>query len=53
MDFVHGVGTTGMKTMMEKQMDLHVNSAGKDKNILTWEETAPGKINFGCRVIQR
>ena len=43
MDFVHGVSTSRVKTMMERQMDMHVSKMAREGGYLTWEETLPGK----------
>ena len=42
MDFVHGVSITGMKTMMEKQMEIYKNQDRREIRSLAWEETVPG-----------
>ena len=43
MDFVHGVSTSRVKTMMERQMEMHVSKMIREGGYLTWEETLPGK----------
>ena len=46
-DFVHGICISGMKTMMERQMEIYLNGSREEKNFLTWEETVPGEEHEG------
>ena len=52
MDFVHGVSTSGVKSMMEVQMEKYVRNMTREGGYLTWEETLPGtrRREFGYHV---